>query len=326
VDQGTTGSPDGEDAALLALLYGLGRAGYRFVTPTPVTHQRNLARRAGASAAGLTDVFGWNLPFASGVLDAELEAALRTGGMLEAAPPLLRSGVRVSSVMGRLYLHSAFPTEAGDAVFLGPDSYRFANLIADELAARPVPHGGRIADIGAGAGVGAITAACRSPDAAIVATDINPKALRLTRVNAAAAGVCVETVATSGLDGAPGRFDLVLLNPPYMMDEGGRAYRDGGDMHGGRLSLDLTTAALPRLEANGRLILYTGSAIVAGEDRLGAALGKAAQAHGCSLRYREIDPDVFGEDLDKPQYAEVDRIAVVSAVFTGNAGPEPVAP
>ncbi|MET0372832.1 MAG: methyltransferase [Rhizorhabdus sp.] len=308
-----------EDAALLALLRHLARARYRFVTPTPLTHQRALERREDAAAADLRDVFGWNLPFAAGVLEPAVEGMLRSAGMLERAPPLHRSGVRVSTVLDRLYLHAAFPTLADDAVFLGPDSYRFANLIADELAARSVPAGARIADIGTGAGVGAITAAALSPLAAIVATDINPCALRLARINAAAAGVGLETCETSGLDGVAGNFDLVLLNPPYMMDQAGRAYRDGGGMHGGRLSLDLTSAALPRLAAGGRLVLYTGSAIVAGEDRLHAALCAAAQAHGCALRYREIDPDVFGEDLDQPQYGEVDRIAVITAVFTREA-------
>jgi hypothetical protein len=90
-------------------------------------------------------------------------------------------------------------------------------------------------------------------------------------------------------------------------------------MHGGRLSLDLAAAALPRLRPNGRLMLYTGSAIVAGADRLRPALAEAARGHGCTMSYREADPDVFGEELATPQYREVDRIAVVTAVFTRHA-------
>ena len=35
---------------------------------------------------------------------------------------------------------------------------------------------------------------------------------------------------------------------------------------------------------------------------------------GCSLDYRELDPDVFGEELDRPAYRDVDRIAVVAAI------------
>jgi hypothetical protein len=33
------------------------------------------------------------------------------------------------------------------------------------------------------------------------------------------------------------------------------------------------------------------------------------------LSYREIDPDVFGEELELPGYEAVDRIAVVGAVI-----------
>jgi hypothetical protein len=33
------------------------------------------------------------------------------------------------------------------------------------------------------------------------------------------------------------------------------------------------------------------------------------------MTYDEIDPDVFGEGLSKPQYREVDRIALTAAVI-----------
>ena len=44
-------------------------------------------------------------------------------------------------------------------------------------------------------------------------------------------------------------------------------------------------------------------------------LADLAEASGCDLRYREIDPDVFGEELETPAYADVDRIALVAAVM-----------
>lgn len=64
--------------------------------------------------------------------------------------------MRVSTVHGRLFLHSAFLTDSSDAVFLGPDTYRFADLIAAEIGRAPV---NRLLDLGAGAGVGGILAA-----------------------------------------------------------------------------------------------------------------------------------------------------------------------
>jgi hypothetical protein len=86
-------------------------------------------------------------------------------------------------------------------------------------------------------------------------------------------------------------------------------------MHGAALSLDWSLASARRLEPGGRMLLYTGVAIVDGRDALRERLERKLPELGCSLRYREIDPDVFGEDLVKPAYAEVERIAVVGAVI-----------
>jgi hypothetical protein len=308
-------TPPTSDEILTTLSRALVGQGYRHVTPTPETHRRVLARTPERMAASLADVFGWSLPFRNGAIPPEIQAALQDTGMLDDVPTGLRSRLRLSTVRGVAYWHSAYPTSGTDAVFLGPDSYRFADLIADELSARALPAGARIADIGVGAGVGAVTAATLAPTATIMATDINPQALRLARINAAAAGFTIDTTETSGLDGVTGPFDLVLLNPPYLMDDDSRAYRDGGGMHGAQLPFDLTLGALGKLSADGRVILYTGSAILDGDDPLKARLSRAADEHGCTLRYREIDPDVFGEELDRPQYAQVERIALVSAIF-----------
>jgi hypothetical protein len=99
------------------------------------------------------------------------------------------------------------------------------------------------------------------------------------------------------------------------MDDSDRTYRDGGGMHGAALSLDWSLASARRLEPGGRMLLYTGAAIVDGRDRLRDELEQRLPGLGCSLRYREIDPDVFGEELEKPAYADVERIAAVGAVI-----------
>lgn len=304
------------DAALLRLIEALGRRGYRFVTPTPATHARVFARADRRVARDLADVLGWSLPFAPPAIDAEILALLEAAGALEATDDLLRSTLRVSSLKGRLFLHSAYPTDAADSVFFGPDSYRFADLIEAELAAEPVADGDRIVDIGTGAGVGAVVAASLCPEARVGMTDVNPKALRLAAVNARAAGLAIRAVESDNLDPIDGAIDLALANPPYIVDAHARTYRDGGGMHGGQVSIDMARMAIARLAPGGRLILYTGSAIVRGEDRLRAALATLAGAQDCRLRYRELDPDVFGEELDNPAYAEVDRIAIVAAIVT----------
>jgi methylase of polypeptide subunit release factors len=303
---------DPRSQALGELLVELDAAGYDFVPPTPATHARVLARPDKRQAESLRDVFGWNLPFASGLLPPAILDALERSGSLRSQAGLVKSAVRVARLGGRLFLHSAFPTTDEDAVFFGPDSYRFVDFISRELPGRRV---NRLVDLGAGSGVGGISAGALLGGAEIVLLDTNARALAKAVVNARHAGVAAELVEGEGLDAVDGPIDLIIANPPYMIDERDRTYRDGGDMHGGRVSLDWALAGARRLEPGGAMLLYTGSAIVDGRDELGEALARELPALGCSLNYREIDPDVFGEDLCKPAYAEVERIAVVGAVI-----------
>jgi methylase of polypeptide subunit release factors len=304
--------------ALLQLLRHLDGVGYRFVTPTPASHARVLARDPRRLGKSPEDVLGWSLPFRTGEIDPRLEALLGEGGAIEARPDgLVRATVRVSTVEGRQFLHSAYPTTAADSVFLGPDTYRFAQLIRSELRSAPAGAGQVIADIGTGSGAGAVVAADLCPEARVVMTDLNPRALQLAAINARHAGRAIEAREGRNLAGLEGGVDVVLANPPYVIDPARRAYRDGGGMYGAAISLEMTDAALAALRPGGRLILYTGSAIVAGEDGLRAALEEMAATRAMELRYREIDPDVFGEELENPEYADVDRIAVVAAIVSG---------
>jgi methylase of polypeptide subunit release factors len=305
------------DSALLDLLRLLQERGYAFVTPTPETHKRVLRRPRGGRPLTLRDVFGWSRSFAEADLPPEMLSLLRRAGVLRAHGRRLKSAVRVSTVQDRLFLHSAYPTVEEDAVFLGPDTYRFADFILRELErVGPV---NRILDVGAGAGVGGLTAAGRRPGTELLLTDVNFQALRLARLNARHAAIPAELQRADGLQGVEGEFDLITTNPPYIVDTRGRTYRDGGDMLGARLSLDWAIAAAERLAPGGRLLLYTGSTIVNGEDRLRTALEPAMAEAGCELRYGELDPDVFGEQLSQPAYRDAERIAVVGAVAVKRA-------
>ncbi|HEX8445454.1 MAG TPA: methyltransferase [Sphingomonas sp.] len=293
-----------------ALLRILAAQEYRFVTVSPATHARVVARDGRHVAHDLRDILGWSLPFRADAVPAEILALLEAGGAVRSvAGGLLQATVRVSCVHGLLFLHSAYPTTEADAVFLGPDSYRFADLIMADSGT--LPAGARILDYGAGAGVGGIVAARHQPDARLTLADINPRALFLASINAAHAGVRHETVAASSPDAVTGAYDLIVANPPFMMDHDRRAYRDGGDLHGARLSLDWVLAGVGKLTPGGRLILYTGVAIVDGRDALLDALRRRLPDEGLRCRYRELDPDIFGEELDQPAYAEVERIAAV---------------
>jgi methylase of polypeptide subunit release factors len=307
------------DLALLRLLEALDARGYDFVTPTPLTHQRVLARRPGATARDLRAALGWSLPFRREALPDEITSLLERAGVLAEDSGLLKSEVRVSRVRGLLFLHSAFPTESANAVFLGPDSYRFADFIAAELVGRSWV--GSLAEVGAGAGVGALTAAAGRGRRRVFLSDVNPDALRLAQVNAAYARIPIETVQARDLDGLPAALDVIVANPPYIAGSPAQTYKNGGDLLGARVSLEWATAALDKLAPAGRLLLYTGSAVLnGGRDQLRERLVELADRTGVRLAYRELDPDVFGEELDTQAYADAERIAVVGAVLVKPRG------
>lgn len=300
------------DEALLQLGRRLRADGYRFTCVTPATQARVNARAEARQACTLRDVFGWSRPFAASLLSPDELQQLRLAGVLEAQGTLWRSSVRWSSLDDLLLVHSAWPTDSRDAVFFGPDSYRFAQLIHEHLSSNPQPVLHAL-DIGCGSGAGALLIARAAPHAQVSAVDINPMALRHTAVNAALAGVANISVAPSDLlDDVTGTFDLIVANPPYMLDAGQRAYRHGGGALGAELSLRIVEQARERLSVGGTLLLYTGVAIVEGRDALLEAVRLRLAGPAFSWTYRELDPDVFGEQLLEPGYEHVERIAVVA--------------
>ena len=300
------------DDCLLQLLDALAAADYRFTTPTPETHRRVVTRRS--RAENLRDIFGWSLPFDRATLEPALLHLLDKAGMLRAGDDGLRSAIRVASVDAALFIHSAYPTDQADCVFFGPDSYRFVAFLDRELGGDPPFR--RLVDIGTGSGVGGIMAARHLPSAKVTLTDVNPLALRFARINACHNRLGVETVESPGLDAIDGPIDLAIANPPFLRDRRRRTYRDGGGMRGAALSLDWALATAARLAPGGQMLLYTASAIVDGKDDLLAALTESLPGCGCRLRYDEIDPDIFSEQLDETGYENVERIAAVGAIIS----------
>lgn len=304
-----------QEQALIAALAALAARGYRFTTINPASHARVVERRGGELARDLRDVLGWSLPFRRGTIDPEFETLLNRAGALQGGEDCARATVRVSTLGDRLFVHSAYPTDAPDSVFFGPDSYRFAAAIEAELSARPLPAGAHIVDIGAGSGVGGVVAALAQLDARVTLTDVNPRALSFARVNAAAAGVRVRTLLDDGLAGVEDLIDFAVANPPYIIDGARRAYRDGGELLGGAVALAMAQMAAERLAPGGRLLLYTGATIVQGRSPLIEALEQLAETRALRLVWRETDPDVFGEELANPAYREAERIALVVATM-----------
>jgi SAM-dependent methyltransferase len=323
----TAGGPAGwsqADDALVELGTELAHRGYRFTTVTPATHRRVSARHAAGlspAPASLTDVFGWSRSFALRELPRSIASRLLAAGACIPCNGRLRSSVRFSTLERQIFIHSAYPTDDAEAVFFGPDTYRFAREVRRVIRTLPRERL-RILDMGAGSGAGGLYAAQLAGRACgeVVLADINPRAVRYCRINAALNGRTAMIVESNLYDRIDGQFDLIISNPPYLVDPQARFYRHGGGPLGSALSLAIVEQGIDLLRQGGRLLLYTGSAIVAGHDALRAALLARVAARGVSLDYEEIDVDVFGEELERAPYERADRIAVVCATVTRERG------
>ncbi len=303
-----------------SVLRQVAATGYRFTTVTPLTHQRVLARRGREPGTTLRDIFGWNLSFEPGAVPAALLADMEHAGLVRRTGTLLRSNVRIASLGDDLFLHSAYPTAEENAVFFGPDTSRFARFVLHALSERKAQPRARVLDVGCGSGAGGIAVAralaATGTPATVVMNDINPLALQYTGINAEVAGVPIELAQGDALSAVEGAFDLIVSNPPYLDDAAQRAYRHGGTRLGRALSARIAAESLKRLAPGGQLLLYTGVAMVDGDDPFLAELRPLLEASGFDWSYAEIDPDVFGEELERPVYAHIDRIAAVGLVVT----------
>lgn len=317
-------SPERADA-LLALADAVRATGYRFTTVTPASHAHVNARPENARARSLRDVFGWSRAFEEGLLPGDLAHLMDRAGILRRDPEtgLLRAGLRLSSLDDELFFHAAYPPLAADAVFFGPDTVRYVRAVEAHLDAlacedRPMPR--RAVDIGCGSGAAGIVVAKRLPEAEVVLVDINPAALELAAVNARVAGVSnIRPALSDMLAGVEGGFDLITSNPPFMVDAGGRAYRNGGGTLGAGLPLRVVEAATERLNPGGSLVLFTGSAIVEGRDGFCEAATALCDRAGLAWHYQEYDPDAYGEELAGLVYAQVERLALCVLTVTRRA-------
>ena len=332
---------DERQAALVQLGLALRASGYRFVSPTPETHRRGLQRKGRSDSSAsiceegplgharlLRDAFGWSRAFQPSRLPPHLLAVCQAASILvpEADGAQVRSTVRFSTLDAsgdrHLFVHSAYPTTGADAVFFGPDSYRFAAAIE-----RTVKTARRLVDVGCGTGVGGLILAGRAAE--VVLADVSPRALNLAAVNLALAGhagTCLPQRVTLCLSDVladvPGRIDAVIANPPYLAGPeagtgGGRIYRDGGGPLGIDLAVRIAMESLQRLAGGGggQLVLYTGVPIVDGQNVLQQVLEDRMQAQlregAVRFTWDELDPDVFGEELERPCYRDTERLAAV---------------
>lgn len=287
---------------------------YSFTTVTPESHRRLIERNGVSNDASLDifrRLFGRSLPVVAAELPQSILRSLESAGV-PVLKGLVRSPMRFSTLDSLLFMHSAFPTTGADSVFFGPDTYRYVRFLKSKIK-----RASTVVDIGCGSGAGGIWLArwlqqLGRPLRKLILTDINPKALVAARFNVRINGIeNVDVIESDVLKNVRPGADVLIANPPFIIDSSKRAYRDGGGAHGAELSARIVKECLTYLEAGGELAVYTGSCFVQGRDIFHEQL-KALPTQGLKqFDYEEIDPDIFGEELSTAAYQDVERIAAI---------------
>lgn len=170
--------------------------------------------------------------------------------------PGWRSVVGASWFGGRLIFSDA---RASDAVWgMDPLPDYVMPPFGDSLGLlRVAPREPRRLTLDVCCGAGAQALAATDYSAAVVGVDVNPRALRFARFNAAANGVDTATFVRSDCYDELGsaRFDAILSNPPFVPwpeQDATLLYRNGGPL-GDAVVAKILAGAIERLEPDGSL-------------------------------------------------------------------------
>lgn len=174
------------------------------------------------------------------------------------------AGEPIAYITGRREFYGIMLRITPDVLIPRPET----ELLVELTLERGAP-GARVLDLGTGSGAIAVALACERPDLAIVGADVSEAALAVARRNVREQGAAVELVLSDWLEAlAPGRFDLIVSNPPYVAEKD--AHLDQGDVHfeprlallGGKEGLDcilkITAHARDCLRPGGWLLLEHG--------------------------------------------------------------------
>jgi hypothetical protein len=186
-------------------------------------------------------------------------------------PCMLQSGSRKNYVMG-----------------IGSSTLTLANLTIRKQSRRTL-------DLGAGCGIHAFLAAGHS--GSVIATDLNPRAVRFAEFNARLNNLshvqCLEGDLFGPVKGE--KFDLVVSNPPFVISpETQYIYRDGG-MEGDRITQKIISEVPEFLNEGGYCQILCNWAELRGQDWKDR-LHKWFEGTGCDawvLRSETLDAETY---------------------------------
>ena len=222
----------------------------------------------------------------SGSVDLSPEAVAQ----FEAMMARRRAREPVAYILGRREFYSLEFEVNREVLIPRPQTETVVEVALEFIAEHPRA---RVLDLGTGPGAIAVALAVNAPQASVVATDIWPPALALARRNAASNKVAerigfVAADLFERLDAGPplGKFDLVVSNPPYIVDDQVaqleaevRNFEPQVALRGGPDGLEffrrIAAGVRSHLALDGLVVLEVG----AGQDRAVAAILAAAGMH-----------------------------------------------
>ncbi|WP_030485674.1 asparagine synthase (glutamine-hydrolyzing) [Nocardioides aequoreus] len=253
------------------------------------------AQRTDTAAAAVFRLFclGAAEPVATvrGALGAGLADVLARAGVLVPAVGDALVSVLDLRILDSMFLLCDRLEAGGDAVFgLGEGNSAFRGAISERWPATTV------AEIGCGAGAVALVAARHARQ--VVATDVNPRALVLARINAAVNGLDNLELRAGDLLTPLGDqcFDLITAQPPFVpqpAESAGATYLYGG-ASGGELLRRLFPAVSRHLTPTGRAVIVY-EAPLAGDADLDpwTSLEPDPRLRALRLVGSPTDPDVY---------------------------------
>ena len=163
-----------------------------------------------------------------------------------------------------------FVTDPGRVFTPRPATEHLVDAALERIGDRPA----RVADIGTGSGVIAVTLALRAPAIEVWASDTCGRALEIASLNADRLGAQVHLVRGDLLDGLPRDLDLIVANLPYLAADAtgyedeppGAVFSDGGGLDHYRR---LIAGAADHLVADGGVLLqFQGDVLEAERSEL----------------------------------------------------------
>ena len=185
-----------------------------------LAHARETLRATSGSArldaeVLLAQALGWSRARLRAHPDAPLDPM--SARRFEALVERRRTGEPVAHLTGRREFWSLDLAVTPDTLVPRPET---EHLVEAVLGVLPPGEAATVADVGTGSGAVALALACERPRAFVLGSDRSPAAVAVARANAVrlGAGNVSFLVADACAALAPGRWSVIVSNPPYVAE------------------------------------------------------------------------------------------------------------